>query len=412
MSISPRIPHTLARSYRKYLPRSRLQTRKWTSFTMGDNALTIDAFGASFPYVWLRDSCQSRESVHPATTQKLHQTSDIPLEIQPIAVKLVEEKGIAIEWEDGHRSYFDKEFLKRHSSPESLNEFHKDLPQRAWNKDQVASSDLFLGYEDVKTPLGLLKAMNQLCQYGLLFVRGVANKETDNAICELRHLASLFSDIRPTFYGELWDVQNKNSENIAYTNLNLGFHMDLLYFANPPRYQVLHCLRNRVEGGTSVFVDALNVAYHLQAASPSEFHVLTKTPVPFQYVYGETHYHQTHPTIQLSSTGETIKHINYSPPFQAPLLLSTPPEFYNALKTFDRGLQDPQNMYRYTLLEGDAVFFDNRRVLHARTGFTDRSQGQGGVSRWLKGCYFEGDKMWDKARLLRTQEHNSDRVQT
>ncbi|KAK1228844.1 hypothetical protein PQX77_008111 [Marasmius sp. AFHP31] len=370
---------------------------------MEDSALTIDALGASFPYVWLRDSCQSEQSVHPATTQKLHQTSDISLDIRPTVVRLAGEKGIVIEWEDGHQSFFDKEFLKRHSSPENLAKFHKDAPQKTWNKDQVAVSDLFIPYDVVKTPSGLLRAMNQLCQYGLLFVRGVSNVETDNATCELRTLASLFSDIRPTFYGGLWDVQNKNSENIAYTNLKLDFHMDLLYFANPPRYQVLHSLRNRVEGGTSVFVDALHVAQQLKDLHPSDYDVLTKVLVPFQYVNGGRHYHQTHPTIQLSSTGDVIKHINYSPPFQAPLLLSTPIEFYHALRNFEKSLQDPQNIYRYTLQEGDAVFFDNRRVLHARTAFTDRSQGQGDINRWLKGCYFEGDIMWDRARSLRSK---------
>ncbi|KAL0059235.1 hypothetical protein AAF712_014043 [Marasmius tenuissimus] len=374
---------------------------------MEDDALTIDALGTSFPYVWLRDSCQSEQCIHPANTQKLHQTSDIPPDIRPTAVKLEGEKGITVQWEDGHQSFFDKEFLNRHLSPETLAEFHKDASQKTWNKDQLTASDLFIQYDDVKTPSGLLRAMDQLWQYGLLFIRGVSNVETDDATCELRKLVSLFSDIRPTFYGELWDVQHKadSRENIAYTDLKLVFHMDLMYFANPPRYQTLHCLRNRVEGGTSAFVDALHVAQQLKELSPSDYNILTKTPVPFQYVNGGRHYHQTRPTIQLSPTGDQIEYINYGPPFQAPLLRSTPIEFYHALREFEKCLQDSRNIYRYTLQEGDAVFFDNRRVFHARTAFRDRSQGvsQGSVSRWLKGCYFEEDIMWDRARSLKSK---------
>ncbi|KAJ8074522.1 hypothetical protein PM082_015423 [Marasmius tenuissimus] len=349
---------------------------------MEDDALTIDALGTSFPYVWLRDSCQSEQCIHPANTQKLHQTSDIPPDIRPTAVKLEGEKGITVQWEDGHQSFFDKEFLNRHLSPETLAEFHKDASQKTWNKDQLTASDLFIQYDDVKTPSGLLRAMDQLWQYGLLF-------------------------IRPTFYGELWDVQHKadSRENIAYTDLKLVFHMDLMYFANPPRYQTLHCLRNRVEGGTSAFVDALHVAQQLKELSPSDYNILTKTPVPFQYVNGGRHYHQTRPTIQLSPTGDQIEYINYGPPFQAPLLRSTPIEFYHALREFEKCLQDSRNIYRYTLQEGDAVFFDNRRVFHARTAFRDRSQGvsHGSVSRWLKGCYFEEDIMWDRARSLKSK---------
>ncbi|KAF9269377.1 gamma-butyrobetaine hydroxylase [Marasmius fiardii PR-910] len=377
--------------------------RSWSSLTMGDKDLTIDTLRTSFPYVWLRDSCQGPECVHPTTTQKLHQTSDISPDVKAVAVNLEGEKGISIEWEDGHKSFFERDFLERHSSQERLHRFHKDISQKLWDRDEIARSrDLFIPYGDLGTPAGALKAMDQLLQYGLLFVRAVPNEVTDHKNCELRRLVSFFSHIRPTFYGEVWDVQNKlNSENIAYTSLNLGFHMDLLYFSNPPRYQVLHCICNNVKGGTSVFVDSFKVAYQLRDNDPSSFEVLSKTPVPFQYVLGERHYHQLHPTVQLSPTDSGIKYINYSPPFQGPLLKSTPPHFYHGLRKFDQGLQDAQNIYRHTLKAGEAVLFDNRRVLHARTAFEDIPGKEGVVNRWLIGSYFEGDDMWDKARSLR-----------
>jgi hypothetical protein len=57
----------------------------------------------------------------------------------------------------------------------------------------------------------------------------VPNEDTVDATCELRKLAETFSNIRETFYGQVWDVVNvRNSRNIAYTNLDLGLHMDLL----------------------------------------------------------------------------------------------------------------------------------------------------------------------------------------
>jgi alpha-ketoglutarate-dependent taurine dioxygenase len=43
--------------------------------------------------------------------------------------------------------------------------------------------------------------------------------------------------------------------------------------------------------------------------------------------------------------------------------------------------------------EGDLVFFDNRRVLHAR-----REYGEG--ERWLKGCYLDGEVVWDRLATL------------
>lgn len=66
----------------------------------------------------------------------------------------------------------------------------------------------------------------------------------------------------------------------------------------------------------------------------------------------------------------------------------------------------------YTLKEGDAVLFDNRRVLHARTAFHDRGSRdrtnevkEGEPNRWLKGCYLEADAIMDRRRVL---ERNKD----
>ena len=47
-----------------------------------------------------------------------------------------------------------------------------------------------------------------------------------------------------------------------------------------------------------------------------------------------------------------------------------------------------------TLAAGDAIVFDNRRVLHARTGF-DPSEG-----RHLQGCYVDIDAIASTARRV------------
>jgi gamma-butyrobetaine dioxygenase len=184
------------------------------------------------------------------------------------------------------------------------------------------------------------------------------------------------------------------------------------YFQHPPRYQILHCLRNKVIGGTSVFVDALRAASTLRETNPSDFDILSTTPVAFHYINDGHHLRYEHPTIELgdpqtNDVDRPIAHVNYSPPFQAPLLLSsTPPAFYSALARFVALIEDPANTFRYTLKEGEAVLFDNRRVLHARTAFHDRESdenNQEDTNRWLKGCYLEADALLDRGRVLRKQ---------
>lgn len=183
---------------------------------------------------------------------------------------------------------------------------------------------------------------------------------------------------------------------------------DYRYFEHPPRYQILHSLRNRVVGGMSVFVDAIQAASTLRAINPKAFEILASTPVSFNYINDGHHLHHSHPTIELAAFAATesleeprINHINYSPPFQAPLPLSTtPPAFYPALSEFTSLLDQPGLKYEYLLQEGDAVMFDNRRVLHARTAFDDRKGEEGATNRWLKGCYLEADALLDRGRVL------------
>lgn len=166
-----------------------------------------------------------------------------------------------------------------------------------------------------------------------------------------------------------------------------------------------------MNGGTSLFVDAFAAASALRAAHPADFARLVATPVPFQYINDARHLHHAHPTISLgpasaSSDGEPyITAVSYSPPFQAPLPHDTPSAFYDALGRFAVLAETPEAVYSRQLNEGDAVVFDNRRILHGRTAFEDRSGPEDVVgnepSRWLKGCYFEDDQMASHGRVLR-----------
>ena len=195
----------------------------------------MHALNATLPYVWLRDACPSPACVHPSTRQKLHRTSDIPADIAPRAgadAVRVTPAGLEVAWADGHASVYPRAYLERYADPVCLARFHRDdsVRPRAWARAEVAAAPaLFVSYADVQTPAGLVGAMEQLAQYGLLFVRGVPPEKTGDAGCELRALAGRFGELRTTFYGTLWDVVSlRESRNIAYTNLDLGLHMDLL----------------------------------------------------------------------------------------------------------------------------------------------------------------------------------------
>ena len=205
-----------------------------TGVQLTDAQLIIPSLHTSFPHRWLRDACQCPACVHPSTSQKLHKTSDIPADVRPLPQGVtVKEGGIHIKWEDNHKSFYEHSFLERHSTALRLSSFHKDVNPVPWDTSSISQApNLYMTYESIKNPVHLLAAITHLTRYGLLFIRDVPNTENSNAACELRKLANIFGEVRETFYGDLWDVKNiSNSKNIAYTNLDLGMHMDLLYVA-------------------------------------------------------------------------------------------------------------------------------------------------------------------------------------
>ena len=91
--------------------------------------------------------------------------------------------------------------------------------------------------------------------------------------------------------------------------------------------------------------------------------------------------------------------------FNLYFLLVALSQFVPALKTFADMLEDPAVRFEYLLREGDAVLFDNRRVLHARTAFREKEAESSAeeTDRWLKGCYLEADAIQDRRRVLDAQ---------
>lgn len=413
----------------------------------------------TLPFVWLRDSCPCPSCVHPSTRQKLHRTSDVPLDIKPKRLTWVRSLNkdarwaLEVEWDrplwqhdtgstgveghtaqrgqiggEGHRSQYSERWLKTWSDESRVKERNHDsaLGMVPWLAEDLVEeggkSKLFFSYDEIqRDEKALLGALKQLTNYGLAVVRDVPTTTTGE--WELDKVANLFSYVRQTFYGPLWDVKSLSAaRNVAYTDLDLDLHMDLLYFENPPRYQLLHCLRNRnVSGGQSIFVDALQAAQTLWKEDREAFDLLATTDVGFHYVNDGHHLARRHKTFVLdpsydpsSSSPPKITAINYSPPFQAPLPSSTPPAFYKALQKFAATLRRPEGRWEYLLKEGDVVVFDNRRVLHARRAFSGGS-GKGSSSasakekedaecnRWLKGCYVEADSVADRIRVLRAK---------
>lgn len=212
-----------------------------TAVHVHPDGITVPALHTCFPHLWLRDTCQCPRCIHPSTRQKYHRLSDVPIDVRPISVRLTAsvlatpastDRTLAIDWTDGHVSQHPLSLLTRYSSPAHLSAFHRDTPRTPWSSSTFSQvPDQVLPYEALAKPAGLLSALTQLIRYGILFLTGVPTtyvNDDSRSCCETSKLAQMLGEIRPTFYGEMWDVKNiVDSRNIAYTDLDLGLHVDL-----------------------------------------------------------------------------------------------------------------------------------------------------------------------------------------
>ncbi|OCF43105.1 hypothetical protein I317_03074 [Kwoniella heveanensis CBS 569] len=352
---------------------------------------------------------------------------------------------------------------------------HPAFQRKLWDNATITQSpNLRIPFSEVQTrsPQTMFKLLEQLQVYGLVVIEGVPTDPTGDKDCWLRKVAGYIGEIRNTFYGETWNVKSvKQSKNVAYTDLDLGLHMDLLYFSSPPRFQALHCLRNRVNGGMSYFVDSFQVAFDLP---PHIFNTLTKHKIPYVYNNDNHFLRYRHPVLSNLSVSNPHAAVNWSPPFrdigQAIIFRPTPTataaggadadavatgdapsrtnrrtarlssrssargyaevsnvdaaqmeeKVYKAIAEFERRLAEEKYKHSFTMKEGDLVLFDNRRVLHARTAFHDKTDAEreqqgiqvveGEPTRWLKGCYLDGEVVWDRLMVLKRQMESEARL--
>lgn len=420
---------------------SEVESHKWAASVDG-STIRIDSETTpgtlNMPTNWLRDRCECASCIQPSTGQRLHKSSDVFVpDASPKYVDIIRSEGVTqleVEWEGiqamaGYIQhpksiYSLRRLVEQQDDAKYTKQDPTFVPISRWNHGEIiASPTLRIAYEDIKaSPAALQAALLQVVSYGLVVLTGVPTDQTDDATCELRKVMQLVGELRNTFYGPTWDVKAiQNSKNIAYTDVDLGFHQDLLYFESPPRFQALHCLRNQVQGGSSYFVDAFAAAAVLKQDEPRMYDVLKRTLVPFHYDNDGKWYQRWHPTFEETSDGKSLHAINYSPPFQGPLPLinrastlglpgGAADDLPAALLAFDNLLHRDTARYEFTMQPGDLVFFDNRRVLHARRAFQERvgtNVAPGEASRWLKGCYLDGDVVWNKLRYLTKQVSNN-----
>ena len=365
------------------------------SITSGSD-LTVDGGnGRRFAIhpIWLRERCRDASSLDARTGQRLHDPADLPLDLTLTEVTPTGPGQYRLRFSDGHVSEF--------VASDILREFalspgdHDCPPLRLWDatlptlpRTHWVARGAALG-----AATGDTAWLEAFLSFGFVIFDGVPT--TPGTVLEV---ASACGFTRVTNFGTLFDVRSTpEATDLAYTSLALDPHTDNPYRDPVPGVQLLHCLVNETTGGLSTLVDGFAVAERLRQADPAAFSVLSHTAVRFKYRDADTELTHSAAPIDLDVTG-AVRAIHFSPrldfvPLLPPLELTA---YYRARRVFDRLLRSSEFELRFLLNAGDLVMFDNRRLLHGRTGF-DLSEGL----RHLQGCYIDIDAPRSRYRRSR-----------
>jgi gamma-butyrobetaine dioxygenase len=359
---------------------------------MEDNGMNVPLADGQYHYFnayWLRDNCST--SFDPETRERVF---DIFAEADtPRAASAeVRDGALHVEWAgSGHRSRYPLDWLAAHAHGRPRHD-PAVLPRKPWYGDHYPAMARF-AFDAVKTDRAALAGwVHAMLTEGVAMLTGLP--DSDEALTEA---ANLIGFVRPTFFGHYFDVRLQiDPDNLAYTAKALELHTDVPAEDLPPGVQFLHCRRNSVDGGESLFVDGVAVAHELRRTHPDDFRLLSEVTVPFYNEHDAYDMRARQRVIELDDQGEvsgvTISQ-HMADVFDHDQRLLD--RYYPAFCRFGRLLQDPRFVMRFRLNAGECIVFDNHRIVHARAAFVAESG-----ERYLRGTYTDRGELRSRWRKL------------
>ncbi|MGD9705568.1 MAG: trimethyllysine dioxygenase [Acidimicrobiia bacterium] len=333
-----------------------------------------DATVTRYPWIWLRDHAHDDATLHPVTQQRQLFTAALPRDLVG-ASAVVQDETLVVGWRNGATSILPVEFLSRYRHPQQSRAV-AELPIVLWDAASIERELPVVAYEDViGSEDGVGRWLAAVARYGFCIADGTpATPAATEAL--LRRVGY----IRETIFGGMWDfTADLAKADTAYTNLELRPHTDGTYSHDAPGVQLLHCLQFDGTGGESTMVDAFAIAERLARETPQHHATLSRVAVPGQYIGDGSHLMAARPVFRHDHTGALVQ-VSFNNYDRAPFLLEEDEmvAFYDALRAFEVIANDRAMQWRRVLAPGEALLFDNWRVLHGRAAFTGHRRLCGG----------------------------------
>ncbi len=340
-------------------------------------------------WLWLRDHSHDPATLHPDTRQRQLATAEVDPSLTAAAITSTD-VAVVIEWSDHDHpdSVLPLDFLAVHRSPDRLDDVYTE--RVLWDGTSILDEWPTVVYDEViDDDDGVARWLDLVARFGFCMVIG-----TPPSVEATERLARRVGYVRETIFGGMWDFRADLAKaDTAYTNTELRPHTDGTYSLDAPGLQLLHCLAFDGTGGESTMVDGFRVAAQLRVADPEAYEVLSTVEVPGRYVGDGVDLRASRPVFRHGTDG-MLEQVSFNNADRAPFTLpfDEMQRFYDALRALERRLDDSRLQWRRVNPPGEAMLFDNWRVLHGRLSYTGH--------RHLCGCYINREDYLSRRRLL------------
>ena len=368
------------------------ESGRYLTLTDGDTQTRFHA-------IWLRDNACDAATRSVENGQRLIALRDIPQETLISAATLTGPTLSVSFSPEGKTVEYDLKWLMQNAYDRA------GIAQSGWIRTDVETWDSALmahipvaDFELVRSDPEVLKNwLGQIARFGF-------GKLINGPIEELAltRVVDLFGYVRETNYGRHFEVRTEvKPTNLAYTGLGLQAHTDNPYRDPVPTIQVLYCLESSAAGGENMVVDGFCVVQQLRAENENWFRVLSSYCAQFEYAGSEdVKLRSRRPMIELAPDGELIgvRFNNRSTAAISDVPFDDMETYYAAYRRMGEIIDDPAMEVTFRLEPGESFLVDNRRVLHARKGYS------GTGKRWFQGCYADMDSLLSKLAVLEAKQ--------
>jgi gamma-butyrobetaine dioxygenase/trimethyllysine dioxygenase len=322
-----------------------------------------------FHNIWLRDNCRCATCGDHAGGSRFQALLDIEIDIAPASVDMSADV-LHIVWSDGHLSSFDAVWLRAYAY--DLPGAPRLSPERTlWDSSlsPLPTVDFSAALQDVHQRRHLFA---QVATLGFVIVRNVGSDPAATM-----RLAFLLGYVRDTHFGPVSDLmpRTRRKHLSDYATAILP-HTDETYRPTPIGINIFHCINpSDDDGGVSHLVDGHRCAALLKATHPSAFALLQKAPIRHERRAPGEIIRSYHPAITLDATGQISEvRLNERTMTGLNVAFDEMEGVYGALRKIFAIAYAPENRIEYLLRKGEALVFDNLRILHGRSAFAGHTR--------------------------------------